>query len=214
MFTLANTVTMEHLPKGPALERWLYEQPVPTMVVLVVMGLIGAYTLRQAGKYKASPIPVIAGAVLAVGVWSLASAVETSRETIKQSTRAFVDAMTSEDYSSARALLDRDVLLSAAGSEYPIDVDSLASLSREIPKHIDAHNLRKISASLDGENVGRTRFDITISADGTPIPMGWEVGWHRVGGEWRIVRIECKHIWHTAPQNKINRWIPRLGGIR
>ncbi len=201
---------MPHLDGGPAWERWLYEQPIPTMIAIIAMGVLSAYMLRQKGLVKWTPAPMLAALVLATGVWSLASVVETGRESMANGTRAFITAMLTGDRFEARSQLDRDVLLAAAGTEFSIDVDALAAISLEASKRVNSFNLRKVSSTQDGPNVGRTRFDVTLGVDGAPMPMGWELGWQRRGGSWAIVRAECLHIYNKPPQNMFRNWLPRL----
>lgn len=211
MLTLAQRVAMDHLPSGPAFEVWLYERPVPTIIALVALGIVGAYVLRQRGAAKWWGAPLIGAVVLSAGVFSLASAVETGREAMERGTREWLEAMTTGDRAGARSLLNADVILSAAGTAYPVDVDALAGMSLQAAQLITSYNLRTVSSSQDGANVGRTRFEVTLGADGTPIPMGWELGWRRSGGSWTIVRAECLHVMNTAPQNNFRQWVPRLG---
>ncbi|GAB4550239.1 MAG: hypothetical protein Tsb0013_11870 [Phycisphaerales bacterium] len=210
MITLAQRVAMDHLPGGPALDVWLYERPIPTMIALIALGMIGAYVLRQRQQSRWWLAPLIAGMVLATGVWSLASVVETGRESMRRGTSAFVQAMVTGDRPGARSLLSTNILLAAAGTEYPITVDELAAASERAQRYVDSYNLRRISSTLDGRNAGRTRFEVTIGADGSPIPMGWELAWQRRGGSWVIVRAECLQIYNMAPQNMFRNWLPVL----
>lgn len=210
MLTLAQQVAMNHFPGGPALDVWLFERPIPTMVVIVALGFIGSYVLRQRGSERWWLAPVLGSVILAAGTFSLANAVETDREAIERGTRDWVDAMATGQRLDARALLNAEVVLAAAGTEWPIDVDAFAGISEGAAARIDSYNLRRVSTTMDGENVGRTRFEITVGADGTPFPMGWELGWWRSGGTWSIVRAECLHVWNTPPQNNFRRWVPEL----
>lgn len=210
MHTLAQNVAMNHFPSGPALEVWLYERPIPTMVLLLAVGVVGTYILRQRGVRRWWSAPLLGAIVLSAATYSLAGAVETARESIERGTREWVDAMATGQRLDARALLSADVVLAAGGTAWPIDVDAFAGLSERASSEISSYNLRKVSTTLDGENVGRTRFDITVGADGQPFPMGWELGWRRSGGTWTIVRAECLHIWNTPPQNNFRQWVPRL----
>ena len=202
---------LDPFPPGPALERWLFEQPIPTMLALVALGLLGAFLLRQTPKAKWAPAPILGALVLATGAWSLATMVTTDRERIAGGTRAFVDAMVEGDRARVRAQIDKDITLAASGSQHLTDGDELASLAPRVPQFVSSYNLRDVSTTLDGERVGRTRFEITLGVGrGQPMPMGWELHWRELGGSWRIVRAECKHVWNRPPARQFETWISAL----
>lgn len=210
MTTLAQSASMPHFPSGPALERWLFEEPIPTMLVLVGLGIIGAYVLRQNGRGRQMGWALVAAAVLSTAVWSLAQLVTTDREVLREGTNAFVEAMATGDRNGARSLLDKDAFLVAAGAEYGNDGDDIADVAPQAARYVDTYNLRTVSSTMDGTNTGRTRFDITLGINGSPQLMGWELAWRRVGGSWRIVRAECMTINNKPPQNRFRWYLPSL----
>lgn len=210
MLGLAQAITMDHFDNGPAVQRWLFESPVPTIVVLMGAALIAAYLLRQGANHKWAPAPLIAGIVLSTGLWSLSAVVDTDRELIEQGTRDFIQAMTAGDRAAARSLIDKDVFVVASGVRHAMDGDEMASAANAIPEYVQSYNLREVSMSLDGERVGRTRFDITLGMEGSPLPMGWELAWQRRSGTWTIVRAECVHVMGRAPGSEFARRASRL----
>ena len=207
MFTLAQLTGMQHFPSGPALDWWLFEQPIPTVLVLIASGIIGAYVLRQQGRGRDMKWALIGSVVLSAGVVLLASMVTTDRELLRRGTSGFVEAIISGDRAGARGLLDQDALLAAAGVEFESGGDEIAAYADLAEQNVDTYNLRTVSTSIDGKNTGRTRFDITLGSDGIPTTMGVELGWRRLGGAWLIVRAECVQINNRPATREVARYL-------
>lgn len=79
------------LPTAPLWERLLFEQPWPVMVLLLCLGLIGAWLTL--GRSKRLSVGLAVGGVLgSVILWGVSDRVETVREVVEQQSRALVTA--------------------------------------------------------------------------------------------------------------------------
>ncbi len=198
--TLAQQAGIGRLPPGPALERWIFESPIPTAALLVGLGLVALFVLQRAKKPRVGMTALGLSLVLGASVYIAGETTVTPREAVRTNTQSFIDAMAAGDPQAARALLGEGFTMVASGQLYDrLSAGELADLAPTIDAAIESHRIRNLSASSEGTNVARTRFDLTVSADGTPFPSGWEFSWRRVGEGWQVIRIECLHLWNRAP---------------
>lgn len=99
------------LPEPPALERYLFEQPLLPVALLAFIGLVLLFWLRSRDQTQRGVV-VGGGLVLLAGAWfAMATLVRTPREQLGDATRELVGAVATNDQAMLAQRLDDTVKL-------------------------------------------------------------------------------------------------------
>lgn len=90
------------LPDPPPLEHYLFEQPWMPVAVLILVGLILFYSLRNANRTKHAALSAGICLLLAGGLFLLATFVHTPREHARDATQRLIDAVAAADGATLR----------------------------------------------------------------------------------------------------------------
>lgn len=183
------------LPRGPILERLLFENPWPVIALLVIFAVVTLVVANAQGRLKRGAIIAGACVLLAAVAWVIAGQVETTRETLKRRTLELVRAAAAVDVPRLDLLLHDSARMTTAAHPSGVDKDGIL---RATTQYLDSmyrireHHVRTLQAVVDGPNVGRTQAQIRVVPEltGTPFISWWRIDWRLDGGVWRAAAIE------------------------
>ncbi|MBL0926744.1 MAG: nuclear transport factor 2 family protein [Phycisphaerales bacterium] len=184
------------LPDPPVFERWLFEQPIPTAIVLGAVGLFVYMALNRQGRGREA---VIAGGLcLVLGIAALVTGrlVETTRERLTALSFQLVSAVGAGDSAAVAQLLDEGLTVGSGGKALPLlDRAWLIRAAEAAPSLLDDVVPYSDGAAAE-DGAGRTHMIVRarLRQLGTPTSSLWEFRWRRTGDRWRVVAIECLNI--------------------
>ena len=191
------------LSESPFLERWLLEAPLAPIGVLLVVGLVVAWNFRHSSPRRGL-VALGAAAVLALGLWALASAVETDRERVTARSVALIDAVAAADAEAAGLQLDTRILARSRWFREGFPRDRLLN---EIGSafggqaEVNAHSIKETRAGLNPDGSATVLVRVLVTPESTQIPVGtwWRLDFVQRPTEaaqpaddrgWRIIGIE------------------------
>lgn len=186
------------LPRAPIWETYIFEQPWPLAVVLILVGI--AVLLKGRGRPRAI-VPALS-LLAAIGVVAAGMLVTTAREKIMASTRALVAAVVHADSTTLDAELDESAKLFSFQHNDGVDkwalLDEVARrFSPGAELAIKDWSIEGLEASRDGERVGRSLVKVRAvsAAAGVPVFSWWLLDYRMdTSGRWRVIRMEPQSI--------------------
>lgn len=181
------------LPKPPALERYLFEQPLPTMVVLSAGAVVAIVVFHRRAQLRRGLLIAGACLALAAGAYALAQAVVTEREILQRESVELVRHVTRADLPRLERVLHPDVTLVANTRAWgELDRRGILGRVNGLLKTADLRaGVLENQAVLDGPNVGRTQLRVRVQDPNYIDLAWWRIDWRREpNGYWRVVRIE------------------------
>ncbi|MFT5422881.1 MAG: hypothetical protein ACI89L_000650 [Phycisphaerales bacterium] len=198
---------------APVLEVWVFEQPVMPMVVLVVVGLAAMLTLRRSGKARAGLITMGACVLVAAGLWVSSSLVTTDRERVAQVSRAFIEAVASDDQSAAGELMRPTVSLRMSFGARAESREALLNQIGRLHTEATVRGARVLESHVDVRSPTLARAYVRVKVEGSvsgfPIPpySWWEMSYAIDGDpsshDWRLAGIEP--LWIVGVDNPAGR---------
>lgn len=192
---------IERLPPAPLLERFLFEQPLLPIAVLVLLALIAA--IAFAGRNQRRRGLIVAGVLVAVaaGVYLASMLVTTERETLLERTEVAIGSVALLDVGTMREVLTEDLYLRTAGAiarlqpsvEGRTEIIDLAERRLKGSYHVTDWKILDRQATIDGPNLGRTLVRVGVDADGISRThySWWRLHWERgPDGVWRCFELE------------------------
>jgi hypothetical protein len=191
--------SVPRLPASPLPGRWLFEEPLPLVFLLAAGAILAWFVLSRSGKNRAA-IGVAAGlALLALGVYILASAVRTTREELIDRTRLLIDRAVKVDVGAVASMLDESFRVRPLGIGRQETLDRIA---RDLagPYAVREYQINQALATVDGPGVARTQVHVMATAKDAAYP-GWQGSWWLLhwqkdsrDGQWRVVELEAQQI--------------------
>lgn len=187
------------LPKPPALEHYLYENPWPPAGLLLLLAIAAFWVLNRSGKPKAGVGAGSVGLLGAVVLVLLAGGIETTRETLADRTRALVRAVDQGDLQAADRIL-HDVVRSevpfrSAELGKPILLTSIETWHDRIA---DART-PTVRAHLDGPDLARTEVLVRTQGEYNGSSW-WRLAWRAdPGPDGALVWTVTKVTWLWLP---------------
>lgn len=192
------------LPEPPALAHYLLENPIPVVVVLLLIGVGLAWMVvtGRANEQRWPRIALIAVVPAALAVYLTGWMVTTERETLARRTRDLVDLAAAADSGGLREVLAPEVSLRLLGGDSAYARDQILDLVARYmspPNGIDWHKTDDVQAVMDGETTGRTQAHVRVRSPNNTlydVPVGswWRLTWRRSGDSWKVSAIECLQI--------------------
>lgn len=182
------------LPDPPALEVWLFEQPVVSAGLALGAGALAWFVLRAKGKPRQGTLAGGGLVALAVVLAVVGFVVETARERLAALSGDLLAAARAGDAARLDGLLADDLVLDLGGrggdsGDKALVLEAVGKLKEQAV--IDAVRVRS-PVSLDGPNAARSQVWVRTGGAGFgPSLSWWMVSWRReAGGEWRAHLIE------------------------
>lgn len=196
---------MRTLLADTTLTQMFLENPWPAVVAFVGVSAV----LRVIGKRQGQKRLVVAGWIalaLGLGVYVLASVVNTDRETLIVRTEALVEATSPADEAALRDLIaPRAVLMGPDGNVF--DSMDAAFVARELREHnVQENTLRAVAAASNRPGLGISTMDVSSRLGGYPMRTEWEVAWQRGDdGVWRITSMKWLSFNQQTPSPNLYR---------
>lgn len=189
------------LPPAPLLERYFLQDPIPTVIFLVIAAAIGWWWLQRVGKPRAAAVTVVACLLGAVGIYFLARIVVTEREALVARCTALVNNTIAMRADEVEPLLRSDVIASVPqlNGEYT-RAEIIKQIRENIPlrRGVKEANFKWATATLDGPNVARTqcRVQVQMPLYEAWMPTTWMIHWTRTdtNAPWQVRRIEAQQL--------------------
>lgn len=190
------------MPEPPAtglFTRYVWENPYPLAIVLIVLSFALIWTSLHNGKLKRI-LPALGLGALGLGVMLGGFLVVTAGEHAQEITRKFVDAVVAEDSNTAIKLLAADASLAFDSPQNP--GHDLGFLKTQISRVFDQYSISSNSITrLEGYTksnlTGECHVTCWTYAEGGlgPVKSQWVVQVTRQGdGSWEISRLTCVTI--------------------
>lgn len=187
------------LPEPPALERYLFETPWPTAILIALGAVAVAYALNRSGKGRPAAWTALGGLLVAAGVVITGLVVTTDRERVADACRELVDATAAIAPERLDLILHPDVRAttrfgSAHGSGPVVDF-----VRRRLPgAGISSARVLEVNAALTAGDLATTQVRVRVESDVAPPNSWWRVDWQRDASAdpedpahgWRATRIE------------------------
>ena len=192
-----------HVASPPLLPHLFLEAPWPVLIVLVGLAAIMRVVGRRNGKAWMSWM-ALGALVLAVGVWLLAWAVTTDRETLLADTHKLVDATVRPVHmSTLESMIPPDTPIVTA---HGVMISRFSQVKQTLKAYpIDTQNITSINAQTSGTK-GLSVFSVTthFRVMNVPIPSTWAFRWKRgASGRWQVSRIVWLTLRHQNPPHRI-----------
>ncbi|MBY0308381.1 MAG: hypothetical protein K2Q09_06540 [Phycisphaerales bacterium] len=189
------------LPSTPFFERFLLEQPVPTVVLLCIGAAVAWWLLQQRSQPRVAWITGAACIAAAAGVLVLAGAVTTTREALATDARALIEDAVEGRIERVAPRLREDLAVRLLGDERSdmtraTVIDRLRT-DRATRASVTGARVRWVTCALDGPNAARTQARIVANTPlGDDTPTTWMLYWARDGerSPWRVRMIDGEQI--------------------
>jgi len=199
---------MTDWPPPPLIDRFLYENYWPGLLILAVSGLMllfYARNLRNRGLGIAGLVCLAGAAVFPV----VANLVETGREVLVDRTiavpTAFVPTL---DEAALAGLLDENVSLnvgSAIGAR--VGRDALIEQSRRVKRQYDLSTVSIVAVAARVLGPGQAESYLHVSTTVSdpdrvfsgPLPTQWRFEWQKSGEVWRLTGVHWLKIRGNDP---------------
>ena len=186
------------LPTGPLWQRLLLENPLPLVALLATAGVVLIFLFNQRGDMRRGLKLGLPALLAAIGLWVVASAVNTDRERLKKSAIGLVRAVASGDAAGADRALADDAILRTFIDASGLQKDRiLERVERDFRKggslEVKEHAILEIQAATQGQSDGFVQFKLraTPQATGGPTFSWWRIDLTRdSSGEWRTTGID------------------------
>ena len=198
------------LPDPPPLERYLLEQPLVPVVVLLLAGIVAVFALRNAGKPKAGVLALVAAALAASCVVLTATMVTTSREDLLARQDTLVGAVADAEIDTLDRLLSPDArmppvripMLSGGLSRERILSTVASTTGGAYP--VGDFGIVERQAVIDGANAARTQIHVRVEPENAGGTFVWfQIAWRLDPQEgWRAVEIEPLFMSGVLPYNQ------------
>jgi len=181
------------LPRGPMVERLLFEEPWAVMGLVVLVGLALVFGFYKQGRVRSAAVVGVVSVLVAGGVYGLSRAVTTEREALVRESVVLVRLVSEGDRDGVERMLHPDAVLVANMPAWS-EMDRRAILAR-IHGVLRGMELRTAvlngRATLDGPNVARSQVRVRVQDAHFADLAWWGLDWRRDAGEgWRVVRIQ------------------------
>ncbi|MEZ6242583.1 MAG: hypothetical protein R3B57_06015 [Phycisphaerales bacterium] len=193
------------LPAPPAQGRYLFESPLVVLLALVIAALVALLIFNAQAKLKLGAIVAGAIALLAVGVWALATAVVTPRERLIARAKEVIDATAAADVTRLRPMLAEQSRVRVGGGTIASNRESIltrvADFQGEYHVTIESHRVAEAQAAIDGPQSARTQLRVKHSGPGLPSASWWLIEWRRESEDSPWVAEVIEPLWISGYGN-------------
>ena len=201
MNDLLQPPNIEPLPPTPLLERFLFEQPLLPVALLILLGIMALVAFAGKGRRKRGLLVAAVLTVAAGAVYATATLVTTTREVLLERTRSLIEATAFADIDAVAEMLTDDALLNASGDLARVQpsIEGAPAILARVDQalgnrySIDRWEIADRQATQDGPNLGRTLVRVGVDADAFSRShySWWRLHWERgTDDRWRCFEIE------------------------
>jgi len=181
------------LDQAGMFENAFFEEPMMTMVVVGMIGVMALLVMRFRGKLSWGLTLLGVSLLIVGGVYLTSVLVTTDREVLSMQASDLVGGVAHGDESVMQQLLAEHVRVQTrfAGASGRDRVIALAS--SRIPSLVESHSVGEVRADLPGPRVGRTMVKVRVQGSMAPSSSWWLIQWERADiqtDEWRATHIE------------------------
>ncbi|MCZ6836741.1 MAG: hypothetical protein O7G85_13270 [Planctomycetota bacterium] len=188
-------------PSVGLINRYVFENPWPLALILLIAGAVIMWSALVKGHLKHLPGGVILGG-LAIAIALLGVFIQTSGEHARLITRQFVKHVAAQDISSATLLLAPNASMAFDSPLNPgHDLSYIkAQLKRvEAALEINSNRITHLSGYVESQDRGVTHLTCWTDAGYGPTRSQWVIEVSRqVDGSWQISRLTCIKIGERA----------------
>ncbi|MCC6676021.1 MAG: hypothetical protein IT436_02650 [Phycisphaerales bacterium] len=196
LFTLAQTPNsrgkVSPLPSPPVFTRYLFENPWPGVIVLVLAAVVMFIVLNQRGRLTQGAAIAATLVAAAAGLWFTARSVVTPREQLRRQTYTLIGAVLRGDEPRMRQILEPEAI-----AYFPEAESGVRILDWVGPNLSEAYRIREWAvldeqASMDGPGTARTQFHVRVTAEDSGLPyLGWvRFNWRQDADGWKVKSVE------------------------
>lgn len=203
--TLFEPTALPELPSigdPSSIERLLFESSILSAGVLAIAAIFIAFILFRAAKAKLATIALLAGLVIAAGIFVLGSIVSTPREQLKIHAVEIVDAVSDGDEARLRALLDPKVRVRTRFGGASTSDQLVSLVTTRANNAIEVVHADEVRVGLAGPRVAQTQILVRGEAQGRLPKSWWVIDWTRQSTDsenWVATHIEP--IWIQGMTN-------------
>ena len=206
---MGSVVRISRIPQPPmddsrSLTNLFLEDPLMPSLALLGVAIVLAIVARQQNRPRLMAGSAIA-LVLAVGVWVLATAVTTDRETVMQHTRELVLATAPLDTNTLNTFIDPNATLRGPDGTVWLEHESFRlALALAIKRWaVKSQAVRGLQAGVDDRGNAVTRFEARTTFEqgtGLPVRTVWQLQWRQdPEGNWRVIDIQWLEFQDREP---------------
>lgn len=188
----SNRGKVPQLPGPPPIARYLFENPWPGVILLVLAAVVVFAVLNQRGRLTRGAAIAAALIAAAAGLWFTARAVVTPREHLRRQTYTLIGAVLRGDEARMRQILEPE-----AFAYFPEAENGVRILDWAGPNLSEAYRIREWAvldeqASMDGPGTARTQFHVRVTAEDSGLPyLGWvRFNWRHDSDGWMVKSVE------------------------
>lgn len=186
------------LPSPPPIAHFLLENPIPGVVLLILIAIVAFLVLNARGKVKPALLLAALLVTLAGVLFAVASVVQTDRETISARTRELVAVVAAVNRPGMEEILADGLVTRATRVPRDATKDQVIAIVESelgVKYQASSHEFLDLQAAMYGPRVGRTQARVRVSSDYGGIPSWWRIDWQLDDdGRWRASRIEALWI--------------------
>ena len=193
------------------LTHFLLESPgaLVFFLALTAIVLLLIASRHQGPTQRKSAAAAAAVALLAVGVWLLATLWVTDRERILQRTEMLLDLTAPLDAANLDQMFDPAAEMVGPDGQRCFDAHQMLRMLKsnlEIYR-VTSHRVRRIGASVESSQSGtswlelRTTLQYPAAGGTAPIPSSWILLWRREApdGPWLVAQVKCTELMSLRP---------------
>lgn len=203
------------LRSPPALEHYLFEQPLPLAIGLLAAGVAARIILARAGRDGLGRAIGWAGLALGMGAYVAASLIATPRERLMRATRDLIKAGATPDLPALERVLEPQVSLGFGEvRSAKMERAALGRLIERVHGRVEIRDwsLQETQAEIVGPGIGRTQARVRVeSRVWYPSVTWWRIDWRKdpSTGEWRAETLTCLLIDGRQPSQEVVHFVTR-----
>ena len=198
-------------PQTDFVTRYIFENPWPGVIVLLIVAIAFGYTGLQRGEMGKVRIAGV-GLLLGIVLYVTSALITTPGEHARAVTRSFVSAVVQSDMTTAFGLLSPNAAMAFGAPSNPgMDVNFLQSQLMQLQGayRIDQNTITQLNAYTDGPNRGIVHLGCLTTLEagwGGPNRSRWVLAIEQQPDDtWKITRITAVEINGRTPDLSIFR---------
>lgn len=212
---LAAPAQVAPLRPPPALEHYLFEQPIPLALGLIAAGIAARVLLARQGRDRAGRAVGWLGLALGFAAYFAASFIATPRERLQRATRDLVRAGATPEPTALSGLLEPKVSLGFGElRSSPFVREAFVALVERVHSRLELSDwsIGDLETEILAPGVGRTQARVRVEPrQWYPAVTWWRIDWRKdpSTGEWRAEALTCLLINGAQPSQDALNFVTR-----